>query len=382
VWKKYFNFSRSEKNGIVVLVFLLLLLLVVLKLRLGEAKRAQLDFSAFETEIAQFKFALKDRPPETYQTRLDKHIAARYDSLQLFDFDPNSTTFEQWLKLGLTEKQARTIQNYTTKGGKFYEKKDFRKMYGIRTKQYQILEPFLKIDKSKLPALASRKRYEKTRRQKDEPLPVYAPFDPNTATAAELQKMGVPAWLCKSLVNYRAKGGSFRKKSDLKKIYNFPDKLYANLEPYIQIPPRHTTRRKTPAEPHFTLELNSCDSVQLAKIPQLKPYHIKNILHYRDRLGGFLKVEQLKEVKYFKAWLYDKIEKYLTVNSLKIRKLNINQADFKTLNRHPYISYEQTKKILSYRQKNGNFANPNDLVLKNLLSQKNYDKLKPYIVLW
>ena len=60
-------------------------------------------------------------------------------------------------------------------------------------------------------------------------------FDPNTATQEELQQLGFRDRTAKSIVNYRSKGGQFRKKEDLKKIYTLAEEDYLRLEPYIRI---------------------------------------------------------------------------------------------------------------------------------------------------
>ena len=62
------------------------------------------------------------------------------------------------------------------------------------------------------------------------------PFDPNTATKQELMRLGLFEYMAERIINYRSKGGEFRVKSDLNKIYKFPQKLYTDLAPFIQLP--------------------------------------------------------------------------------------------------------------------------------------------------
>ena len=54
-------------------------------------------------------------------------------------------------------------------------------------------------------------------------------FDPNIAEVDLLQRVGVPLFLAQRILNYRSKGGVFKIKSDLQKIYDFPDSLFQSL---------------------------------------------------------------------------------------------------------------------------------------------------------
>jgi len=60
-------------------------------------------------------------------------------------------------------------------------------------------------------------------------------FDPNTASAEEWQRLGLRDRTIKTIKNYLAKGGSFRKKEDLQKIYGLHADEYERLAPFIRI---------------------------------------------------------------------------------------------------------------------------------------------------
>lgn len=55
-------------------------------------------------------------------------------------------------------------------------------------------------------------------------------FNPNTVSVAGWQQLGLPRWLAERIEKYRSKGGQFRKKEDLLRIYNFPPDLYERLQ--------------------------------------------------------------------------------------------------------------------------------------------------------
>ena len=88
-------------------------------------------------------------------------------------------------------------------------------------------------------------------------------------------------------------------------------------------------------------------------LPGIGPAYAKRIIKYRSLLGGYYSTEQLKEVYGFTDSLFQIIKNYVKVDASLVTKIDLNTEDFKKLNAHPYISYEDTKTIFNYRRKNG-----------------------------
>lgn len=81
------------------------------------------------------------------------------------------------------------------------------------------------------------------------------------------------------------------------------------------------------------------------------------IHRYRDRLGGFVTLDQLFEVKGMDSTRFDIIKPYIILDNKEIRKLEINRDEFKTLLRHPYLEYDQVKAIVNHRERKGLIKN-------------------------
>ena len=81
------------------------------------------------------------------------------------------------------------------------------------------------------------------------------------------------------------------------------------------------------------------------------------IIEFRDKLGGFINLEQLSDVKGMDSTRFATILPYLILNEVEVRKVDVNRADFKTLVRHPYLNYEQVKRIFNQREKRGMIKN-------------------------
>ena len=77
---------------------------------------------------------------------------------------------------------------------------------------------------------------------------ILADFDPNTADSAMFCRLGLPPFLAKRIISYRAKGGVFRKADDFARIYGLSAEQFKVLSPYIHIDDSfqlHSKRRDT-----------------------------------------------------------------------------------------------------------------------------------------
>lgn len=184
-------------------------------------------------------------------------------------------------------------------------------------------------------------------------------FNPNTVTKEQLIQLGFKEKTASTFINYRNKGAHFNTKEDVKKVYGVSNELFSKLEAYILIdsetkPPKQFSHQEPKTKKQIkVVELNTVDSVGLLPLPGIGPAYAKRILKYRSLLGGYASAEQLREVYGFTDSLFQIVKPYVTVNPALVAKIDLNTEDFKKLNAHPYISYEDTKTIFNYRRKNG-----------------------------
>jgi competence protein ComEA len=227
-------------------------------------------------------------------------------------------------------------------------------------------------------------------------------FDPNLSSVEELIELGFYRSLAERLDNYRNAGGKFKAKSDMKKIYGMPDSLYLALAPFIQITApaevkkevaqkqsdvnrtnkysiKETNEPVSIAADVILLDVNSADTTAFQKLRGIGPAYSKRIVKYRNALGGFVEVEQIKEVYGISDTLFNEISTQLYLEQAVIKKVSINLATFKELNSHPYISFEQTKEILNLKSKNGKFKSLDDLKKLILYDSIQLRKLLPYL---
>ena len=217
------------------------------------------------------------------------------------------------------------------------------------------------------------------------------PFDPNTADSTALLKLGLKPWQVRNIYKYRAAGGVYRQPTDFARLYGLTQKQYKAMEPYIHIgadylpaallaakervPERDTIQYPVKLKANEKLPLNTADTAALRKVPGIGRYYAREIAWYRDRLGGFYRVDQLKEIEGFP----EEALAYFTVSGGAIRKLNVNKLTLNQLKRHPYISFYQAKAIADYRRLKGPLTSLNDLKLLKDFTQTDIERLSHYV---
>ena len=217
-------------------------------------------------------------------------------------------------------------------------------------------------------------------------------FDPNTFT--DFESLGFPSFLSKRIINYRSKGGVFRIKTDLKKIYGFPDSLYTQLAPYILLPdvtevkqnynyPTAYPKTSSPKviQPLVIVDISTADSSQLTTIKGIGPTLATRILKYRNALGGFHSTNQLKQVYGLNSPKADEIIKQCTINSVYLKQISLNTTSFKEMVHHPYLEYDEVKRIFDHKKTTGGYNQVEDLKRFNILADSTYNKILPYLKL-
>lgn len=199
-------------------------------------------------------------------------------------------------------------------------------------------------------------------------------FDPNKASIEELIKLGFGKKIAITIRNYIKAGGKFQKKSDLQKIYGLQQWKYKELEPFIII------NQEKHEEKYIRnlIELNSADSIDLEYLPGIGPILAKRIIKFRNILGGFVKIEQLAEVYGLKNEVFIQIKKFVCVDTLLVKKLELNFISYSELKNHPYIDYNIARSIIKCRSEDGVFHNLDDFIGKGILNDSLISRISPY----
>lgn len=300
--------------------------------------------------------------------RAEAAMEIRRDSTALRPFDPNTATLDDLLGLGLSKHEAVSLLKYRAAGKVFRIPEDLALCYGISDSLYRQLEPWVRIGRK----YAIAPEEYRTGRILPEPLPPQ-PFRIDTVSVRYLRAIGaLSKRQAEAFVRWRDLSGIYDME-ELRDCYVVSDSVAAALEPYVIFPERKTRPAEQP------VELNTADSATLRSVSGIGPRTVVSILNYRERLGGFLRAEQLAEVPGVTERNYEKILKQIYCDSCKIRKIDINFASPKVLGRHPYIAPQALRKLLKARQLKGGWSTAEELVEENIMTRKEAARLAPYL---
>lgn len=280
---EYFYHTRAERNATFVLACLCLMVLLFPTIATYlKPPDPPIDFSDLQEIIQQRELAL------SAASKADKGVKEKQAIKPpvLFAFDPNTVTKENLLRLGIPERVAQTLVNFRNKGGRFKEKEDLKKVYGLKKIDYDRLEPWINITSSKR----------------------------------------VP----KEIVRTETKAATFQKKAIVEKV----DKTEREGEKWIAI------------------DINRADNADWQELKGIGPAYARRILTFREALGGFQSIDQIGETYGLPDSTFQQIKPYLVLSD-SIRKIAINTCDLQLLRDHPYINNYQATILYNYCQQNG-----------------------------
>jgi len=225
-------------------------------------------------------------------------------------------------------------------------------------------------------------------------------FDPNTIDSVTLVRLALPTQVKQNLLKYRSRGGRFRAKKDVRRIYGMNDSVYKQIEAFLDsrepgghrgdaaiVPDRRAMLREAdetagkpdpfPRTPR--VEINRAVAGDLEKLYGIGPVLSDRIVKYRNLLGGFYSLTQLSEVYGLSADVLDGVLPYLEVDSSALILLNINFANARELVRHPYLKWDDARRIIRYREKGGFIEDKFHLRRDSVLNDEVFKKIAPYL---
>ena len=216
-------------------------------------------------------------------------------------------------------------------------------------------------------------------------------FDPNTIDEATWQELGTKAKTAASIQKYISKGGKFRHAVDILKVWGMSDALKQRLIAFVEIAPqenKYPTKIYTPTErtPYVKkekepIDINVADSAAFESLPGIGGGFARRIISFRNKLGGFYKIEQVAETFGLPDSTYQKAKPFLLCNANGFTKININKTTADELKNHPYFRWQLANIIINYRTQHGDYKSVEDLKKIMTIDAETYNKISPYLTL-
>ena len=329
----YLTFNRKERFGV---LFLLLLMVVLFVLpyffRPAAGSPDTAAYESMKQGIQKFESgdSTGQKKRQQYQSvQSSSNGEQRYQnkaaSAELFIFDPNTISGEQWQRLGLSERLSQTIRHYVDKGGRFRRAEDLRKLYGLHADDYDRLLPYVRIGPPAAPVRAHTGYYSKA------------------ITISGLKKADS---------FYKARSPGFSGDNGL---------MYS-------------------AKKYRMTDVNAADSAAWALLPGIGEKLASRIVHFRGMLGGFMQPDQVGETFGLADSTFQKIKPWLTLRGASPDQIDLNHASKETLQLHPYIRWKLAKLITDYREQHGMFHSVDELLQLAEINAARFEKIKPYVI--
>lgn len=228
-------------------------------------------------------------------------------------------------------------------------------------------------------------------------------FNPNTLNDSGYALLGFSDKEIKTLRKYQAAGASFEIKKDFAKLFFVDEEEYAALETYIDLPESKPRPKKEfsksfdkyPTESRikwsdtasteeyyykeFSCNLNTADTNELKKLNGIGSFYAKKIIEYREELGGFHNLGQLKEIWKMSDEKIDKFAAQVVIDLSEIRQIDLSRATAHELSQHPYVSFGEASKIVLQREELGKITDSKAFCSSGLLDADLCRKLVPYL---
>lgn len=336
--KGFFSYTRKERTGIIVLVCLIVATLVIPSFLPRPVM--EVDAANFERLRAQLS-SLKQNLGPAPATEL---VASGYDGDEndppetstgsLFSFDPNTLATTGWVRLGMRERTAATIQKYISRGGRFRRPEDLYKIYGLRKEEADRLIPYVVIPASGQEAVAGGHAQDHHRWGERG----------NGAWQGKNSGWEETGRRANAAINgERAKGGWSRE---------------------TQL---------------MAIDINTADTSAFIALRGIGSRLAGRIVHFREKLGGFHSVDQIGETYGLPDSTFQAIKPWLRCSNPSLRTININTADANLLDQHPYISRSHAYALVRYREQHGAFHTVDQLLQVAIMTPELLEKLRPYL---
>ena len=304
MWKEWFNFSKTQQLGVLVLTILVVVsaLFPTIHKTFFYKPFVPLDANSFQ-KVDSF-FNSLDYLQQTKAKRFsftDEERKVKPEP-ETFAFDPNTVSATQLVRLGLTASQAATIEKYRNKGGVFKTPNDFAKMYVVDAPMFKRLKAYIKIEKTEI--IDSTRSYTSTaiaQSYKSEP-PLH--IELNAADTLELTKIrGIGRSYARRIISYRKLLGGYHSVNQLVEVYGFSSDLLEQIKPSIWADTSLVNK----------IDINLAEFQTLRTHPYLTNYQAKAIIYYRETMENFTSLDELTKHKLVDKETLEKIRPYLDI---------------------------------------------------------------------
>lgn len=203
-------------------------------------------------------------------------------------------------------------------------------------------------------------------------------FNPNDYSKKDWMKLGLSEKQAAVVCRFSQRGLSSNE--DLENIFVLPKELFNKIKDSTFYPELKQEKSVFEKKVIESVELNSVTREALIDLPGIGAFYADKIISYRENLGGYVSIEQLREIWKFEEYVHlEHLEQFLTVDSRIIERLDLNNSTFEQLKNHPYISYSVANSIVKMRKAHSDYYDLEELLESKLIDRELFEKIRTYL---
>jgi DNA uptake protein ComE-like DNA-binding protein len=300
-FKGFFYFTKAQLRATIILCLLILIGFILPRIYLQYFPPKFSLSSTFKQQIAQFLAdtlfiqnpTLLEEPSTPFAEDVH-HFTTPSSEPQLFAFNPNLNTQQDWVLLGFSEKQAAVIEKIKSNGFVFRTPEDLKKINIIGEEGYERLKNYVTLPESP----------PKSQQSVSPASSGQSLLQINTADSAAIERLpGIGAYFTKKILNFRNALGGFVSVEQLAEIKNLPDTTFQKIKKQIIVEESEVQK----------LNVNTLPADTLARHPYITLRQAKNIVAFRTEHGAFKQIEEVQRAALFSDSVFKKLKLYLSV---------------------------------------------------------------------
>ena len=292
LWTAFWQLSKSERVGIIVLVILLSLNITADWWMLEQRHEPVL----LTDELAPY--LVEQETASMLPTATSGPQALAPEPAELFPFDINTIDSAGLTRLGVSARSIAGLMRYRSKGGKVKDEGDFDKLFSLSEADKTRLRPWLRIPQpanKEVPAATSSSSETKAAK-------TWVSIDLNTADSVALvQVPGIGPTFASRILKYRTRLGGYLRLAQLAEVYGIDSSRFEQIAPFLTV-------QDTTVVP---LSINTATEAELAIHPYIGRRLARQIVAYREQHGAFATTEALLRIHGLDSLRWNKLQPYL-----------------------------------------------------------------------
>lgn len=290
--KSPFYISKKSRRGLTVLFFLAFFIVLI--------PRLYVHFLKVDTVLIKKPLIKAETKTNNSKSKENKKKYSKKKKKLVYrspkgKFDPNEYTHEDWMYLGLSEKQTNVIMRFLNH--KIYTNEALKKIYVLPDTVYHLIK-----DSTVYPAHIFD---EKETFVKKKSPSINTILELNTIDSLELISInGIGPFYASQIINYRNKLGGFYKREQLMEIWKMKEETYQILMESLIIDT--STLQK--------IHLNTVSFEKLKNHPYLSYSQANSIVKMRTQLGRFDSISSIKKSKLINDDTFLRVRPYLSLD--------------------------------------------------------------------